>query len=145
LKVWVKIVYVDTGPLVALLDKRDQYSLWMQEQVSEVKGQWITCESVLVETLYVCRNHYKVVEALKGMILEDFLQIKSVMAESPSEVFSLMLKYHDVDTSLADVCLLNLYNRTENSSVLTTDSDFLIYRDASGQPLNLISPFKSKK
>ncbi|MEX2364471.1 MAG: hypothetical protein WD597_12655, partial [Balneolaceae bacterium] len=84
-----------------------------------------------------------VIQALSGMIKDGLLKISSVMMDSADVIFSLMLKYHDVHTSLADICLLCMYNNSSNNTIITTDSDFLIYRDSKGKPLNLISPYKS--
>jgi len=58
-----------------------------------------------------------------------------------SEVFDQLIKYNDQQTSLADISLLVLYNESKDTSIFTTDSDFLIYRDSNGKPLNLISPY----
>lgn len=139
----MKTVYVDTGVLVALLDHRDQYNYWIQGEISAIEGQLVTCESVLVETFYILKNSRKAIWALSGMINDDLLKLDSVLLNFPQDVFSLMVKYEDIHTSLADICLLSLYNKSENSFILTTDSDFHIYRDSKGKPLNLISPYSS--
>jgi len=42
-------VLVDTGPLVALVDRRDQYHPWAKAQVATFKPPLLTCEAVLTE------------------------------------------------------------------------------------------------
>lgn len=110
--------------------------------MGDIEGDFVTCESVLVETLFIVKNSRKAIQAINGMINDQILQLDSVLLHSSKEVFSLMLKYHDIKTSLADISLLCLYNGNPNSTILTTDSDFHIYRDSKGNPLDLISPYK---
>lgn len=104
--------------------------------------QFVTCEAVIAETLFLTRNAPKAVDAISGMINDEIMKVKSVLDHSHSQVFILMGKYQDQKTSLADMCLLSLYNE-KKSPIFTIDSDFLVYRDADGKPLNLISPYKS--
>jgi predicted nucleic acid-binding protein len=142
----VKTAYLDTGPLVALFRKRDQYHQWVKMVLSEHQFDFITCEPVLTETLFLNKNSPIVLNALSGMIENGLLQIKSALEHHSEDVFHYFDKYKDQKTSLADICLLTLYNNAEsdkNTSIFTTDSDFMIYRDEKGQPLNLISPYKS--
>ncbi|MEX0721888.1 MAG: PIN domain-containing protein [Balneolaceae bacterium] len=139
----MKIVYLDTGPLVALFRKRDQFHQWVKTVLSQDKFRFITCAPVLTETLFITKNSPLVAESLSSMIDNDLLELKSALSLYKDEVFHLLQKYHDQKTSLADICLLTLYNHEEGTSVFTTDSDFFIYRDSKGKPLNLISPYKS--
>jgi predicted nucleic acid-binding protein len=139
----VKTVYLDTGPLVALFRKRDQFHQWVKTVLSEDEFKFITCEPVLTETLFLTKSAPSVVDAILGMMDDNFLEIKSALSLHKSEVFHLLQKYHDQNTSLADISLLALYSHDTEVSIFTTDSDFLIYRDLNGDPLNLISPYKT--
>lgn len=98
---------------------------------------------MLTETLFLNKNSPDVVTAISGMIENGLLEIKSALELHREEVFQYLKKYSDQKTSLADICLLTLYNHDQNASIFTTDSDFLIYRDSKGNPLNLICPYKS--
>ena len=42
-------VIVDTGPLVALLNKRDRAHAWVVQQLRDIAPPMITCEAVLAE------------------------------------------------------------------------------------------------
>lgn len=137
-----KTVYLDTGPLVALFRKRDQYHQWAKGELNKAEMKFVTCEAVLAESLFLTQNSRKVIHAISEMINDEMMQIKPVIEHSSRQVFELLSKYHDQNTSLADVSLLSLYNE-EKSPIFTIDSDFLLYRDLQGNPLNLISPYKS--
>lgn len=139
----MKIVYLDTGPLVALFRKRDQFHQWVKTVLSQDDFRFITCEAVLTETLLITQNSPLIVESLTSMIDNNLLELKSALILYKDEVFHLLQKYHDQKTALADICLLTLYNNEEGTSIFTTDSDFLVYRDSKGKPLHLISPYSS--
>ena len=49
-------VIVDTGPLVALLNRRDAYHGWMAMQVETLPVDWVVCEPVLAEAWYLVRR-----------------------------------------------------------------------------------------
>lgn len=125
--------------------KRDQYHQWVKSVLSQDEFTFVTCEAVLTETLYLTKYLPRVVGALYNMMENNLLIVNSALSNNKGEIFSLLNTYHDQKTSLADVSLIALYNksRTSNAPIFTTDSDFLIYRDGDGNPLNLITPYKS--
>ena len=49
-------VLVDTGPLVALLDRRDEYHVWAVEQLSGLRPPFLTCEAVIAEAFHLLRR-----------------------------------------------------------------------------------------
>jgi len=136
-----KTVFLDTGLLVALFRERDQFHQWVKVELSRENFRFITCEAVLTETLFITKNAFPVVNAISSMIKQNLIEIKSALISDEEQVFELLNKYRDQKTSLADISLLVLYNETKDASIFTTDSDFLVYRDSKGKPLNLISPY----
>lgn len=137
-----KTILLDTGPLVAILDKRDQFNHWAESELSDLKPPFITCESVISEALFITRKFEQALDAISEMINKGLLIPKCTLQENRALIFSQLKKYNDQQTSLADICLLVLYNETKNTLIFTTDSDFLVYRDSKGKPLDLISPFR---
>jgi uncharacterized protein len=55
-------------------------------------------------------------------------------------VLTLMDKYADVPMSLADACLVRMSETLPDPAVLTTDSDFKIYRRHSRQVVPCLLP-----
>jgi predicted nucleic acid-binding protein len=55
-------------------------------------------------------------------------------------VLALMEKYADVPMSLADACIVRMTETIGESIVLTTDSDFRIYRRHSRQVVPCVMP-----
>ncbi|RIK75531.1 MAG: pilus assembly protein, partial [Planctomycetota bacterium] len=61
-------VIVDAGPLVALLNRREQHHAWAQEQFSLIAAPAYTCESVISEAAFLLRNVDRGVEALMQLL-----------------------------------------------------------------------------
>ncbi len=137
----VKTVFLDTGPLVAILDKRDQHHLWAQASLSEISGNMVTCESVLSEAIFLTKDYVRAVDSIWGMLNEGILTLESSFTDNREAILKRLIKYWDVKTSLADIHLLCLYDEKDDGVIFTVDSDFLIYKDSKGKPLHLISPY----
>jgi predicted nucleic acid-binding protein len=121
-------VITDTGPLVALLNRREQHHDWAREQFALIPAPAITCEAVIVEAAYLLRDTGPGIAALmqllqRGVIALDF----SLAAEFPA-VTRLLKKYSSVPMSLADACLVRMAEQHASSPILTLDSHFRIYR-----------------
>lgn len=138
----MRTVLLDTGPLVALLNARDSYHDWVQQKLYEHDfNSLIICESVLVETLYVTGHNAHSISAVEGLIRDGILIFDSILSIHPPDLFQLILRYNNVPASVTDAMLVSLYNKAPNPVIFTIDSDFHIYRDFKGNPLNLISPY----
>lgn len=62
------------------------------------------------------------------------------LAEEFEAVLGLMNKYASVPMSLADACLVRMTETLPNPVLLTTDSDFRIYRRHSRQAVPAVLP-----
>ncbi len=51
-----KRVIVDTGPLVAFLNKKDSYHEWAKIQFSLISPPFISCESVISEAYFLLQG-----------------------------------------------------------------------------------------
>ena len=135
-----KTTISDSGVLVALIDKREQYHIWATEQANKLIPPFITCEAVITETCFLLRNTNKGEDAILSMIEDGILQIDFSLSGEISKIKSLMNNYADVPMSLADACLVRMSELLDNSIVFTTDSDFHIYRRNGKQKIDLIIP-----
>jgi predicted nucleic acid-binding protein len=53
----VKSLYLlDSGPLVAYLDRNDHFHAWADKIIKEISSPLLTCEAVLTETRYLVAN-----------------------------------------------------------------------------------------
>ena len=121
-----KSVLVDAGFLVALLSRRDSHNLWAVTQAPRHALPWRTCEAVLSEAF-----HLLGVRGAPG--LGTLLRRRALIAafdldNDVDSVLVLLQKYANVPMSLADACLVRMTETLPDPVILTTDSDFRIYR-----------------
>lgn len=133
-------VIVDTGPLVALLNRRDTHHKWVVQQLGDIQPPMLTCEAVLAEATYLTRTVAGARAALIEMLGEGFLNIGMALTDHHSAILAMVRRYTDVPMSLADACLVRLAELYPQSLVLTLDSDFAIYRKNGRQVIPVIHP-----
>ncbi len=135
-----RAVFLDTGPLVAFFNRRDQWHEWAVNAFAEAEAPFKTCDAVLSEVLFLTKNNPLVLEALSGMIRDQILSVEPVLSEEPLDVLVQVRKYTDLPGSLADLSLVWLCQQY-GGTILTLDSDFYIYRDSGGKKPNVNMPF----
>jgi predicted nucleic acid-binding protein len=135
-------IIVDTGPLVAFFNRRDEYHHWVLLQLSTLRGTLVTTESVISECLYLLGYSNIAISAINEMVANRKLIVSDVPTQNISEVLKLVDKYQDLPASLADATLMVVYNSMKQAKILTLDSDFKIYRARDGKPPVLIAPFE---
>ncbi|NJM38456.1 MAG: pilus assembly protein [Akkermansiaceae bacterium] len=119
-------VIVDASFLVALWRKNDQNHPWAIQQARRHPPPWITSESALSEA-----DHLLAPEGCATLRLacrRGALTISSIHDEGFIPVLDLLDKYADIPMSIADASLVRLTEISPNPLLLTTDSDFKIYR-----------------
>lgn len=133
-------IIVDTGPLVALLNRRERHHSWAVERMDVIEPPIFTCEAVLSEACFLLQDMDGGPDAVlalvaRGIVRSDF----HVMAELDS-VRALMKKFASVPMSLADACLVRMTEMDPRRVVLTLDSDFKIYRRNKRQVVPTLMP-----
>ncbi|MDD9997944.1 MAG: PIN domain-containing protein [Rhodospirillaceae bacterium] len=135
-------IILDTGPLVALLDRDEAHHRWAAAQFAALGPPLLTCDAVLSEASFVLHraglDSSLPVELMARGVIEIASPLSSL--DDASSVRNLMRRYRNVPMSFADACLVRLVERTENGSILTLDSDFRIYRQANRRVIPLLIP-----
>ncbi|SPE37779.1 PilT protein domain protein [Candidatus Sulfopaludibacter sp. SbA6] len=126
-----KNVVVDAGFLVALLSRRDSQHQWAVTQASGHSPPWRTCEAVLSEALHLLGAQGE--PGLSALLRRRALVAAFHLDNDLEPVLDLLRKYADVPMSLADACLVRMTETLPDPLILTTDSDFRIYRRHSRQ------------
>ncbi|MGH8681449.1 MAG: type II toxin-antitoxin system VapC family toxin [Burkholderiales bacterium] len=135
-----RVAIVDTGPLVAFLDRAERHHAWAAERVRELAAPLLVCEPVLAETMYLLAARPKAQDALFGLLENGALRAAFHVEEHVSALRALHRKYRDRPMSLADACIVRMAELFEHHQVLTLDSDFSVYRKHGREPLMLILP-----
>jgi uncharacterized protein len=64
----MRAAIVDTGPLVALLDRAEQHHPWVAERIQELDTPLLMCEPVLAETMHLLARFSKAHDAPFGLL-----------------------------------------------------------------------------
>lgn len=128
----------DASFLVSLLDRRDGYHKWASAVAAQYPPPWRTCEAALSEALYLLGPHGKI--AFAELLHRGALLVTFAFQPEREHVIALMKKYSEVPMSFADACLVRMSEIAANPIVLTTDTDFRIYRRHSRQSVPSIMP-----
>jgi uncharacterized protein len=129
---------VDAGFVVALLSRRDTHHLWAVAQAPQFAFPWLTCDAVLSEAFHLLGTRGR--PALSGLLRRGALATRFDLTADLEPVLTLMQKYSGVPMSLADACLVRMSETTPDPVILTTDSDFRIYRRHSRQVVPCVTP-----
>lgn len=133
-------VLLDTGPLVALLDRGEEHHHWAVGQFEDLPFPFLTCEAVLSEATHLVKR-----SGIGGAVVLDLVRTGAVridyaMHREIEALRTLIAGYSNVPMSLADACLVRMAERHRQASILTLDSDFHIYRRGRDEALSVIYP-----
>ena len=131
-------VLVDAGFLVALLSRRDSLHRWAVTQAPGHAPPWRTCEAVLSEAFHLLGA--RGAPGLSALLRRRALIAAFDLDNGVESVLKLLQKYADVPMSLADSCLVRMTETLPDPIILTTDSDFRIYRRHSRQMVPCLMP-----
>jgi predicted nucleic acid-binding protein len=129
---------VDAGFLVALLSRRDSHHRWAATQAAQHPPPWRTCEAVLSEAYHLLGA--RGTPALSALLQRRAALTSFAFNDDMESVLRLLQKYANVPMSLADACLVRMTETFSSPLLLTTDSDFRIYRRHSRQIIPYVMP-----
>ena len=134
----MKAVLLDTGVIVALLDRNERHHVQCVEAVSDISGPLVTCESAVAEACYLLRRIHGAPEAIIKNVANGVFQMPVHLADRAAAIEKLLKKYRNVPMDLADACLVDLADQINTGQILTLDSDFEIYRWRSRRKFELL-------
>ncbi len=129
---------VDSGPLLALLDRREAEHVEMVRLFGEIESPFYTCEAVVSELAFLLMRTGGQAHLPVAMVERGLLQVEPILPDDAPRARALMEQYADVPMSYADACLVCLSERHPASPILTLDSDFAIYRRFRNERLPLL-------
>lgn len=129
---------LDTGPLVASLDARDQFHKKAVNHFKQLSPPLYTCESVITETCFLISGNNSALAWLKKWLLGGQIVVDFQLEAYKKRVFNLIEKYKDLPMSLTDASLVAMYEENPNSRVFTLDHHFTIYRTSKKRVIKTI-------
>lgn len=133
-------IIVDTGPLVAYLDRSDLDHAWAKESFMQITRPLLTCEAVVAEALFLLRRGGIDPDGLLNMISRGLVLPDFSLATEIQPIQHLMKTYRNIPMSLADACLVRMAEVHEKSKVMTLESDFIVYRKSRRKVIPLLRP-----
>jgi len=132
---------LDTGPLVAFLDRTDSRHNSAVELIDPLNTPFKSCEAVLSEACFLLRRGgvSHLINQVFLMIEKRFLEIELSFKESQKRIGKLMHQYRNVPMSFADACLVALAEKYQEPRILTFDQNFEIYRWGKGRKFQILS------
>jgi predicted nucleic acid-binding protein len=124
----MKPVLIDTGFIVAMLDKRESHHKQCMEFFEECVSPLVTCEAVITESMYLLRKQRGAAWAILVNIEREIFSVAPIIEKGTPRIRTLMSKYESVPISFADASLIYLAESFKTSDIATLDSDFSIYR-----------------
>jgi len=128
----------DASFLVALLSRRDANHDWAAAQTRRFPPPWKTCDAALSEAFHLLGP--RGTPALAALLRRGALVSAFHLAETPEEVLRLMHKFADVLMGFADACLVRMTEVLPEPVLLTTDTDFRVYRRLGRKTIPCVIP-----
>lgn len=126
---------IDSGPLIALFDKNDNYHARVLSFLKNYKGKLITSWAVITEVSHMLDFNLQVqIDFLKWIELGG-IEIYEVSQNEIAQIRIMMEKYLDIPMDLADATLMYIANKENIKNIVSIDSDFDIYRTLKKQNL----------
>ncbi len=135
-----KSVLIDTGPLVAVLWRRDEHHAWARAHFEAATEPFVSCEAVISESLFLLERARDGKEALCGLLERGVVVVRYAFEDELAETLRHIRRYKDTPMSFADACLVRMAEKSDGAVVFTTDSDFRTYRRNGRQVIPLIIP-----
>ncbi|MDF1875211.1 PIN domain-containing protein [Sulfurimonas sp. SAG-AH-194-I05] len=127
---------IDSGPIIALFDKSDNYHMQILTFMKSFRGELITSWSVLTEVSHMLSFNLQVqIDFLKWIEI-GAIHIYDIPQKEIFTIRTMMEKYLDIPMDLADATLMYIANKENIKNIISIDSDFDIYRTLKKQNLN---------
>ncbi len=132
-------ILVDTGPLVAILAKRDQFHLPCLEVLKSLRPPLLTCWPVITEAAYLLRQSPTALQSLFRMLEGGFLVLAPLDNTAAPWMATFFEQYEDQEPQIADAALVYLAERERIETIFTLDHrHFSVFRLPGNRRLNLL-------
>jgi predicted nucleic acid-binding protein len=128
---------LDAGPLIAAINRQDEYHRWACETLGHLGPPFYSCPEVMAEAAALTGKPSAIVE----MIQSKEIILAFDLSEQTAGVLALLKKYSDREMDLADACIVRMTELMRDCRVVTLDrTDFNVYRRNGRESISLIAP-----
>jgi uncharacterized protein len=124
-------VLIDTGAILALLDKADRWHAPCLDTIGKLRFPLLTSQAVLTEVFHLIRRSRTEMDAVWGLLRSGTIVLTTIEHSELAQISALMTRYRDRPMDFADATLVFLAERESIQTIFTVDqSDFATYRIA---------------
>lgn len=131
-------VLLDTGVIVALLDRSERNHTRCVEAIESLTAPLVTCEAVIAEACHLLRKLHGASDTVLDNVEAGVFEIPFRLVGTSRSIRLLMKRYARVPMDFADACLVHLADQLGTGKILTLDSDFQVYRWRKGRTFELL-------
>jgi len=130
---------IDSGAIVALLDKTDPWHRLCQAAFRQLHLPLLTSEAVLTEVFHFEGEAQPKMENAWKFVRSGALVLGKIDHEELPQIYELMSRYWDRPMDFADATLVHLAKRESIAAILTIDhADFVAHRIAGKRPFKVL-------
>ncbi len=134
-----RAVLIDTGPLVAIVSRRDAHHEDCVAALAGLPTPLLTCWPVLAEALWLVRDNSDARAGIFRGFADELWALAPLGRESLPWIEAYMKRYDKLGAQLADACLVYLAEREAIDTAFTLDRrDFSVYRFGKHRRLKII-------
>ncbi len=136
-------ILLDTGPIVALMNRRDKHHDRVLAFTRAFEGTYLTTWPVITEAMHLLRHSQTAQLNVLEWVRRGGLEIVSIDTSDVGRLMELAQKYRDLPMDLADGSLIIIAERLHIQEILSIDSDYDIYRTLKKEPfINVLRSFQ---
>jgi hypothetical protein len=130
---------IDTGAILALLDRDDQWHRPCVEVFPTLRLPLLTSSAVLTELFHLVGDRRREVDAAWAFLRSGAISVASLGDTDLPALNALMIRYRDRPMDFADATLVHLAERESLTSIFTVDhDDFDTYRIAGRRRFRIV-------
>lgn len=134
------VVLVDTGPLVGLLNQRDQNHETACRIFEKTNAPLVSTWPVITEAAWLLRQSHEGVAALLEMVATGYLKITELDELAVKRISNILNQYQSLSLQLADASLVHLAEQLNTTRLITFDErDFRVVCLEDGRHFELIT------
>jgi len=120
---------IDTGPIVAILDPREEHHAACVDVLRNLGESPCTCWPVITEAMWLLRGSHIGQKKLLESLETGVMRLLPLDETSVPKLELLLDQYASLRPQIADLCLVHLADRESIQTVFTLDRrDFSVYR-----------------
>jgi len=130
---------IDTGAILALLDRNDEWHIACVEAYNRTPLPLLTTEAVLAEVFHLTYRNLRDVRGVWKLLSSGAIRMALIENDELEQIQVLMDNYADHPMDFADATLVHLAARESLNLILTVDhNDFETYRIGGRKRFNIL-------